>query len=77
MKIEILKKHGYSCLKFVKLPIIVEAHKAYEGCYEVYGKEFRPYGVNDKMPDSNGGKGLYHSFYSECSFRVINQGDSK
>ena len=77
MQIEILRTHGYSCLKAVELPITVKAQKAYEGCYEVYGEEFRGHGVIDRMPEANGGKGLSHSFYSEGSFRVDNQGDSK
>ena len=77
MKIEILRSHGYPSLIGVKFPIIVEAKFAYEGCYDVYAEEFRAHTDSERMPESNDGRGLSHSFYSEGSFRVVNQGDSK
>ena len=77
MKIEILRTHGYQSLKSVALPITVSAQKAYDGCYEVYAEEFRPYGADEWKPEANDGKGLSFSFYSEGSFRVINQRGSK
>lgn len=73
MKIEILRTHGYSCLKDVALPITVNATEIYNGCFDVYGEEFRPYTTSERMPDANKGKGLLHSFYGEGSCRVLKE----
>jgi hypothetical protein len=71
-KIIIFGVSGYSGqLGNIVLPIVVNAKRAYEGAYSVFAEEFRGQITNERLPDSNDGKGLSFSFYDTGKYKVL------
>ena len=61
---------GKPWLKSLELPVTVEAKHAYDDCYDVFAEEFRKFGIEDRMAESNDGKGLLNSFYDARQYEL-------
>lgn len=70
-KIKITCVGGKPWLKDLVLPVTVEAKHSYDDCHDVFAEEFRKFGIEDDMPETNNGRGLAYSFYDANQYEII------